>query len=202
MEDAARAIQYLRAHASEWNLDAQALAASGGSSGAVISLWIAFHDDMAGAQASDPVQRQSTRVAVAGVVDAQATFDPREIATVIDEKTARIAPIAQFYGVPKGVDPLTLESKFALYADGSPMHHLNAGDPPVFAYYTTPYRELPAMPNSESIHNPRFGFYLKKRMDELGIDCVVKLARDYTGERRQLMSVDMVNFFQKYLAPR
>jgi hypothetical protein len=200
MEDGARAVQYLRAHAAEWNLDPKAVLASGGSSGAVMALWLAFHDDLADPHSSDPVNRQSTRVRAAGVVDAQATFDPREIATVIDEKTAQIPPIAMFYGLKPGTDLIHAESRFALYDDASPAHNLNAGDPPVFLYYTTPYRALPATPNGESIHNPRFGYFLKKKMDKLGIECIVKIAADYPDDRRRRMSVDMVDFFQRQLA--
>ena len=45
--DSARAIQFLRSKAKEYNLDPNRVAATGGSAGAGTSLWIAFHDDMA-----------------------------------------------------------------------------------------------------------------------------------------------------------
>jgi predicted DNA-binding transcriptional regulator AlpA len=199
MHDGARAVQFLRSHAREWNIDAGKLLASGGSSGAVIALWLAFHDDLANPRSGDPVERESTRVRAAGVIDAQATFDPREIASVIDAKTAQIPPIAAFYGLKPGTDLVNAESKFALYDDASPAHNLNAGDPPAFLYYTTPHRELPATPNGESIHNPRFGYFLKQRMDKLGIECIVKIAADYPGDSRRRMSLEMVDFFQRHL---
>ena len=47
MHDSARAIQFLRSKAIEWNLDADRFAAGGGSAGSGISQWIGFHDDMA-----------------------------------------------------------------------------------------------------------------------------------------------------------
>ena len=71
MHDGARAIQFLRSKAKEWNLDARAIAATGGSAGAGISLWIGFHDDMADAKSADPVKRQSTRLSAMGVLAAQ-----------------------------------------------------------------------------------------------------------------------------------
>ena len=199
MHDVARAVQYLRSRAAEWNLDPKAVISSGASSGAVMALWLAFHDDLADPKSSDPVARQSTRVRAAGVVDAQATFDPREIAVVIDEKTAQIPPIAIFYGLKPGTDLIKAESKFAMYDDASPAHNVDAGDAPAFLYYTTPYRELPANTNGESIHNPRFGYFLKKKMDKLGIECIVKIAADYPDDRRRRMSVEMVDFFQRNL---
>src|SRR5581483_6833527 len=61
MEDGARALQYIRLHAKEWNINPKAVACTGGSAGAGISLWIGFHDDMAQPASDDPVMRQSTR---------------------------------------------------------------------------------------------------------------------------------------------
>ncbi len=46
--DSARAIQFLRHNAEKYNLDASRFAATGGSAGAGISLWLATRDDMAG----------------------------------------------------------------------------------------------------------------------------------------------------------
>jgi len=62
MHDGARAVQFLRSKAREWNLNPKAFAASGGSAGTGMSLWIGFHDDMADAASSDLVKRQSTRL--------------------------------------------------------------------------------------------------------------------------------------------
>src|SRR5437016_13951716 len=54
MEDGARAVQYIRLHAKKWNINPKAMACSGGSAGAGISLWIGFHDDMAKPSSDDP----------------------------------------------------------------------------------------------------------------------------------------------------
>jgi len=60
--DSARAIQFVRSKAKEWNLDPTRFAATGGSAGAGISLWLGFHDDLADPKSEDPVLRQSTRL--------------------------------------------------------------------------------------------------------------------------------------------
>ena len=60
--DCARAIQFARSKAKEWNLDPKRVGATGGSAGAGTSLWIGFHDDMADPKNADPVLRQSTRL--------------------------------------------------------------------------------------------------------------------------------------------
>ena len=71
LRDAARAIQYIRSRATEWNIDPARIACYGGSAGAGTSLWLAFHDDLADPQASDPVLRQSTRLTAAGSLNGQ-----------------------------------------------------------------------------------------------------------------------------------
>ena len=71
LEDAARALQFVRSKAGEWNIDKQRISASGGSAGACSSLWLAFHKDMADPKSSDPVARESTRLWSAAVVGAQ-----------------------------------------------------------------------------------------------------------------------------------
>ena len=47
LHDAARALQFIRSKAEEWNIDKERIGASGGSAGACSSLWHAFHDDLA-----------------------------------------------------------------------------------------------------------------------------------------------------------
>ena len=89
MHDGARAVQYLRWRAKEWNLGPKAFGTTCGSAGAGISLWIGFHDDMADPRSDDPVKRQSTRLSAVGVMAAQTTYDPRVIAKIIGEAAAR-----------------------------------------------------------------------------------------------------------------
>ena len=71
LHDAARALQFVRSKAGEWNIDKQRIGASGASAGACSSLWLAFHPDMADPNSSDPVTRESTRLWCAAVTVAQ-----------------------------------------------------------------------------------------------------------------------------------
>jgi acetyl esterase/lipase len=79
LHDAARALQFVRSKASEWNIDKKRIAASGTSAGACSSLWLAFHDDMADANSSDPVARESTRLWCAAVNVPQTSLDPKQM---------------------------------------------------------------------------------------------------------------------------
>jgi acetyl esterase len=88
MTDSARAVQYLRNRAPEWSPDAKAFGATGSSAAAGVSLWLAFHNDLASPKSADPGERQSTRLSAVAVDNAQSTYDPRVIATLINADTA------------------------------------------------------------------------------------------------------------------
>ena len=90
-EDGARAIQFIRSRAKEWNLDPKRIAATGGSAGAGISLWLGFHDDMADPKSDDPVCRESTRLTCMAVTEGQTSYDPRFIRELFPEKGKSIA---------------------------------------------------------------------------------------------------------------
>lgn len=62
MSDVKRALQYIRHNASDFNIDKNKIILAGNSAGGGTSLWIAFNNDLADAQNSDPVLRESTRV--------------------------------------------------------------------------------------------------------------------------------------------
>src|SRR4029078_9282139 len=76
MLDGARAIQFLRSKAADWNIDPKRIAAYGGSAGAGISMWVAFHDDLAKSDSTDPIERQSTRLAFSGALGGQSSSTP------------------------------------------------------------------------------------------------------------------------------
>src|SRR5262249_1001720 len=67
LEDAARALQFVRSKAAEWNIDKKRIGATGGSAGGCSSLWLAFHEDMADPGSTDPIARESTRLYCAAV---------------------------------------------------------------------------------------------------------------------------------------
>ena len=198
MLDGARAVQFLRHKASEWNLDPKQVAASGGSAGAGISLWIGFHDDMADPNSDDPVLRQSTRLTCMGVMGAQSSYDPRWIQKVIGGRAHEHPALMPFYGLK----PDELESPRAhkLYEEASAINYVSADDPPVFMFYNEPKGPLPADARpGQGIHHPKFGEALKEKLDPLRIECVLRHQDDYEGNRGD-MNREMVEFFVRQFA--
>jgi acetyl esterase/lipase len=164
--DCVRAIQFLRAHAKEWNLNPKLVAASGGSAGAGMSLWIGFHPDMADPASDDPVKWQSTRLTVVGVTSAQVSYDPHFIGKLIDDKTSRHPALTTLVGVTS--EERESDKTRKLFEESAPINYLAAGAPPVFMYYNIPMKPFPPTNLNEVIHNPRFELHLKDKMDKLG----------------------------------
>ena len=131
LEDSARVVQFLRYRAQDWNLNPKAVAATGSSAGAIISMWLAFRDDMADPKSDDPVKRQSTRLSVVGVSNGQTSCDPRAIAKLIDEETGRHMAWRQLFGLRKDEDILKAAAAYPLFEDASAINHLKAHAPPV-----------------------------------------------------------------------
>src|SRR5438067_10904654 len=97
--DCARALQFARSKAQEWNLDPKRVAASGGSAGAGTSLWLGFHDDMADPKNADPVLRESTRLSCMVVFGAQSTYDPRAIKKLVGGRAHEHVALPGFFGL-------------------------------------------------------------------------------------------------------
>ena len=180
MQDCARAIQFLRYRAKEFGIDPTKVAVSGGSAGAVITMWIAYKDDMANPQSDDPVSRESTRVTCIVPLSGPTNLDPDWIRKNLGGPPEVHASMPVFYGVSDG-DYTKPEVK-KLIAESSALNHASADDPPTFLIYGGTLDNLP-LPRDASqgllIHHPYFGKVLKDKLDELGVECHFR----YGGKR-------------------
>lgn len=189
MHDGARAVQFLRSKAREWNLDPGKFAATGGSAGAGISLWLAFHDDLADPQSDDPILRYSTRLSCVVGLQAQTSYDPRVIKEAIGGRAHEHPALKPFFGLKP--EELETEKAFKLYEEASPIKHLTKDDPPVYLVYSG--KDQPSDKPGAGIHSEKFGDLLKPEMQKLGIACEVVVGRDSVDEQ--------IKFMLKYLKP-
>lgn len=198
MNDSARALQFLRLHAERYNIDPTRVGAFGGSAGAGISQWLAYHDDLAEPANADPVLRQSTRLAAVAPFNAQSSYDPRFIKKLMNTNHVHPALVA-FFGMSSPADADDPRF-FPLFEDSSPINHLTADDPPILVYFNQ--RNDPLPENSmgeEHIHHPKFGFALKEKADRLGVACTLILREDHP----EGFPVDrFVEFFRTTLSRR
>lgn len=197
MLDAGRALQFLRANASKWNLDPKRVALCGGSAGAGIALWLNFHDDLAKPQSDDPVARESTRVSCSFVWGAQTSYDLRFLKKYIGGRLAELDLGPIIFQMPP--EELYTEKAFALYREVSPYDHVTAGDPPVFLYYDDP--NIPLAPDSKpdaGIHHPAFGPPMKEKVDALGGFCLLRHKDDYAITGGSYLA-EVAGFLNKFL---
>jgi acetyl esterase/lipase len=191
-EDCRRALQFLRSKAGQWNIDNSRVGAFGGSAGAQLSMWLAFHDEMADPNSSDPVARESTRLACVGTNGGQTTMDVdwwlanipgyaaphRDFRETFGAETKR-----EYLGKAAGVSALSLISK---------------DDPPIYMTYAMkpddPVPDNPQRAQGWKVHHVVFGMALKEKMDALGIEADL----EYPGARTKYAS--MSQFFIAKLA--
>ncbi len=181
MHDSARALQHIRLNAKKYNIDPEKIGATGGSAGGHISLWLAFHDDMADSKSDQLVERQSTRLTTVAVTAAQSSIDPRFIQKLFNTDQVNLA-VAQLFGM-KGPEDIDNAKFHPLFEEASPLNHLTRDDVPVMAYYNQANAELPKNSGGrEHIHHPKFGIILKEKMKKAGLECQLLLKEDHPGD--------------------
>ncbi|MBI4664347.1 MAG: alpha/beta hydrolase [Verrucomicrobia bacterium] len=177
LHDAARALQFVRSKAGQWNIDKTRIAATGFSAGACSSLWLAFHADLADPRSADPVARESTRLFCAGVNIAQTTLDPRQM----KEWTPNSRYGGHAFGfMPDPKNLKTRDSQFAQFLaardqilpwieEFSPFGWVSADDPPIYLSYRTP----PALGHDDKdpTHTANFGVKLAEKLQSVGVEC-------------------------------
>ena len=196
--DAARAVQFLRAHAARWNIDPDRFAAYGGSAGAGLSLWLGFHADLADPDADDPVLRESTRLSAIGSRGGQTTYNPIVIKEWVGGRAYEHPSIFKCYDISK-IEEMTRPDLQLLYDEVSAINHLTRDDPPVYMVYNEPNGPLPdnARPG-QGIHHPVFAFKLIEKMKPLNIEYVYRHTREFEGDT----DLEMVEYFKQWLGVR
>jgi len=178
MHDGARAIQFLRSKAAEWNIDPQRIGAYGNSAGAGISMWVAFHDDLARPESADPVERQSSRLRVVATQGGQTSYDPLVIKEWVGGRAWEHTALLSLFGCTSTADYEKPEVR-TLTADSAAINHYTQDDPPSFMVYDEPDAPLPPTARvGEGIHHPVFGHELKERADALGLEAVYRHSGD------------------------
>jgi len=167
LEDAARALQFVRSKAGEWNIDKKRIGATGGSAGGCSSLWLAFHDDMADPKSTDPVARESTRLYCAGVDGAQVSLDPKETREWLPNYTYG----AHAFGMKSLDEVETNREKVTPWLKAySPILHATKDDPPIGLYYGGVKGAKVGESHPDPTHSPILGVKLAEKLKELGVD--------------------------------
>ena len=174
LHDAARALQFVRSKAKEWNIDKTRIGASGGSAGACSSLWLAFHPDLADAKSSDPIAQESTRLLCAAVTGAQTTLDPKQMKEwtpnskygghafgFAGDKGKNLSQFDEFLAKRDTILPWIAEySPYALVTSDDPPIYLTFGAPPALG-----------QDQKDPTHTSNFGVKLQEHCKANGVPC-------------------------------
>ena len=176
LRDAARAIQFMRYKAEEWNIDKPRIACYGGSAGAGTSLWLAVHDDLADPASDDPVLRESTRIVAAGMRAGQFTYDIMRWPAAIgfDDPEQFHGPNYQFYGVTSREQAMNGKGA-AIRADVDMEAMITPDDPPIFASSSLP--DTPPTNRGQANHHPRHAMAVREKCDLVGVTCITHLSK-------------------------
>jgi len=185
--DAARALQTIRSKAKEWNVDTKRVGSTGGSAGACTSLWLALHDDIADPKSSDPVARESSRLACAAVLAAQTSLDPKELREWIPNSIYgghAFGFAAPDRKRPQEFDLLIANREKVLpwIKEYSPIELVTPDDPPIYLDY--PNQQTPPKLGQEErdpTHSAMYGVKLAEKLQSAGVEVVLS----YPGHEDQ-----------------
>lgn len=173
MHDGARAIQFLRYNATKYNLDKTRFAATGGSAGGCMLMWLGFHPDLAQADHADPILRESSRLqALAPRAGQTTTHGP----TFLEWFGVKSLNLSNREGIVQSSSERNPTAKqLALSLEASPITHLTSDDPPIYLFYNRPNTTV----DEETlwgtwIHHPMLGIKLKEEMEVLGMECFLE----------------------------
>jgi len=170
LDDAARAVQFVRSKAADWNIDKKRIGATGGSAGGASTLWLAFHDDLADPKSSDPVARESTRLYCAAVDGAQTSLDAKELLEWMPNYTYG----AHAFGLKSIKEMVEQRDKILPWLkEYSAIELVTKDDPPIGLYYGGVKGAKRGENHPDPTHSPMLGLLLAERLKQAGVEHVL-----------------------------
>ncbi|MDB6139605.1 MAG: hypothetical protein JWO94_2677 [Verrucomicrobiaceae bacterium] len=169
MDDACRAVQFLRLNAAKYHLDSARIAVAGGSQGTLPALYVGCSRDRADAASADPVERMSSKVVCVGAYRSQPTIDPKRM----QEWVPGVAWGAPALGMLFEESLKRREELLPLINKWSPDALLHAGAAPI--YFDNEWGLTPpggaVTEGNYKVHSPAWGMGFKKLADQAGVVC-------------------------------
>ena len=148
LNDAKRALQFIRYNASDLYIDPTKIALQGRSAGASSSYWLGTLPDMANPNATDPILQESTRVCAVDLYGPQATLDMYKWETQVFhnfdgngtnytledmENLIGFDRASNFYGGFDSISQILVDPALIQYRqDVDQLFHLSNDDPPMY----------------------------------------------------------------------
>jgi acetyl esterase/lipase len=181
--DSLNGLQFIRSKADQWNIDKTRIGAFGGSAGAQICMWLAFHDEMADPSSPDPMKRESSRLTCVATNGGQTTMDFNWWMRWIPGYDKPHRDRTEAFG------DITDEELQKVIQDISALSLITTDDPPIFmSYGMKPNEPVPTDAKRSQgwkVHHVMFGVKLKEKMDKLGVEANLK----YPGAKTTYRSI-------------
>jgi acetyl esterase/lipase len=202
--DIARAIQFVRFRARDWNIDPNRIAAIGGSAGAHLAAWVGLHDDLAKPDSPDPIERLSSRltcfVALSGPMDLL-RVDPRTLA----KAGVRGESFAEAFVAAVGSTPeqfMTEPDIRRRLKEASPVFLVSPDDPAALVVGAGPAETALVPPTvPATINDPHSAWQMALLADTIrraGVQVVARLGLD-VGKDPQADAAAIAEFLKKHL---
>lgn len=164
-DDVIRALQFIRFNADKWNIDKERIGATGGSAGAQLVAFLAWHDDYADPESEDPIEQESSRLTCVAPTGCQSTMD-------IDWWLENIPGYTQPHREKDEYTQLSGVALEAVTREISVINHISPGDPPVYLQYNmAPGSPIPEE-NAQGwkVHHVNFGLAMEEKLKEAGVE--------------------------------
>jgi acetyl esterase/lipase len=171
MNDACRAIQFVRMNAANWNLDSKRMAVGGGSQGALPALYVGCVPDRADAGSSDPVARESTKITCVAAYRSQPSIDPKRMREWVPGVKWGAPALGSSFeeSLARRDDFLPFIQKY------SPENLLHRGSAPIYFENNWGMAQPAGVAEGDyKVHSPAWGLGFKRMADKAGVTCLVK----------------------------
>ena len=176
LNDAKRALQFLRFNSEKYNLLKDKVALMGSSAGATSSLWIGFQDDMSDKNSPDPILRESTKVSCIVGMAAAHSLNLNRWKNMADVDEAYLKSIFKKYLGKMDAEKWMQRSFDENYiSEVDFFEKMDANDPPIFIF--NPGKNRKPKNIADFHHNPLHAKVLKQKADSLKLKNVVYAPR-------------------------
>lgn len=176
LNDAKRALQFLRFHSEKYNLLKDKVALMGSSAGATSSLWIGLQDDMSDKNSPDPILRESTKVSCIVGMAAAHSLNLNRWKNMADVDEAYLKSIFKKYLGKMDAEKWMQRSFDENYiSEVDFFEKMDANDPPIFIF--NPGKNRKPKNIADFHHNPLHAKVLKQKADSLKLKNVVYAPR-------------------------
>ena len=176
LNDAKRALQFLRFNSEKYNLLKDRVALMGSSAGATSSLWIGLQDDMSDKNSPDPILRESTKVSCIVGMAAAHSLNLNRWKNMADVDEAYLKSIFKKYLGKMDAEKWMQRSFDENYiSEFDFFEKMDANDPPIFIF--NPGKNRKPKNIADFHHNPLHAKVLKQKADSLKLKNVVYAPR-------------------------